>query len=33
MLGVDVDVDGPPELIAQLDALAGRLRRAAGDRD
>jgi predicted DNA-binding transcriptional regulator YafY len=32
MLGVDVDVDGPPELIAQLDALARRLRRAAGDR-
>jgi predicted DNA-binding transcriptional regulator YafY len=32
MLGVDVDVDGPPELVAQLDALAGRLRRAAGDR-
>jgi predicted DNA-binding transcriptional regulator YafY len=29
MLGVDVDVDGPPELIAQLDALARRLRRAA----
>jgi predicted DNA-binding transcriptional regulator YafY len=32
MLGVDVDVDGPPELMAQLDTLAGRLRRAAGDR-
>ena len=32
MLGVDVDVDGPPELIAQLEALAGRLRRAAGER-
>ena len=32
MLGVDVDVDGPPELIAQLDVLARRLRRAAGDR-
>ena len=29
MLGVDVDVDGPPELIAQLDGLAQRLRRAA----
>jgi predicted DNA-binding transcriptional regulator YafY len=28
MLGVEVDVDGPPELMAQLDALAGRLRRA-----
>jgi predicted DNA-binding transcriptional regulator YafY len=30
MLGVDVDVHEPPELIAQLNALAGRLRRAAG---
>jgi predicted DNA-binding transcriptional regulator YafY len=30
MLGVDVDVDGPPELIAQLDVLARRLRRASG---
>jgi predicted DNA-binding transcriptional regulator YafY len=29
MLGADVDVHEPPELIAQLDALAGRLRRAA----
>ena len=28
MLGVDVDVDGPPELIAQLDALGRRLLRA-----
>ena len=32
MLGADVDVHEPPELIAQLNALAGRLRRAAGDR-
>jgi predicted DNA-binding transcriptional regulator YafY len=32
MLGVDVDVHGPPEVIAQLDLLARRLRRAAGDR-
>jgi predicted DNA-binding transcriptional regulator YafY len=30
MLGVDVDVHEPPELIAHLNALAGRLRRAAG---
>jgi predicted DNA-binding transcriptional regulator YafY len=30
MLGVDVDVHEPPELIAQLRALARRLRRAAG---
>src|SRR4051794_40244482 len=29
MLGVEVDVDGPPELLAQLDALGRRLRRAA----
>jgi predicted DNA-binding transcriptional regulator YafY len=29
MLGVDVDVHEPPELIAQLNALARRLRRAA----
>lgn len=29
MLGVDVDVHGPPELIAQLGALGERLRRAA----
>jgi len=29
MLGADVDVDGPPELLAQLDALGRRLRRAA----
>jgi predicted DNA-binding transcriptional regulator YafY len=28
MLGAEVDVEGPPELIAHLDALAGRLRRA-----
>jgi len=28
MLGVDVQVHEPPELVAQLDALAGRLRRA-----
>jgi predicted DNA-binding transcriptional regulator YafY len=28
MLGVDVDVDGPPELIAQMDALGRRLLRA-----
>jgi predicted DNA-binding transcriptional regulator YafY len=31
MLGVDVDVHEPPELIAQLNALARRLRRAARD--
>jgi hypothetical protein len=30
MLGVDVDVHEPPELIAHLRALARRLRRAAG---
>jgi predicted DNA-binding transcriptional regulator YafY len=30
MLGADVDVDGPPELLAQLRVLARRLRRAAG---
>ena len=29
MLGVDVDVHEPPELVAQLNVLAGRLRRAA----
>ena len=29
MLGADVDVDGPPELIAHLDALGRRLQRAA----
>jgi predicted DNA-binding transcriptional regulator YafY len=29
MLGFDVDVDGPPELAAELSALARRLRRAA----
>jgi predicted DNA-binding transcriptional regulator YafY len=29
MLGVDVDVSEPPELISQLNALARRLRRAA----
>jgi predicted DNA-binding transcriptional regulator YafY len=29
MLGAEVDVDGPPELIEHLDALAGRLQRAA----
>jgi predicted DNA-binding transcriptional regulator YafY len=28
MLGADVDVDGPPELIAHLDTLAQRLQRA-----
>ena len=33
MLGVEVEVHEPPELIAQLDALAGRLRRASGDID
>ena len=32
MLGVDVEVHEPPELIAQLDALARRLQRAAGAR-
>jgi hypothetical protein len=32
MLGVDVDVHEPPELIAQLSALARRLRRAASAR-
>jgi predicted DNA-binding transcriptional regulator YafY len=31
MVGADVEVHEPPELIAQLNALAGRLRRAAGD--
>ena len=31
MLGADVDVHEPPELVAQLDALATRLRRARGD--
>jgi predicted DNA-binding transcriptional regulator YafY len=31
MLGADVDVHEPPELLAQLDALAQRLRRAAGE--
>ena len=30
MLGVDVDVHEPPELVAQLKVLARRLRRAAG---
>jgi predicted DNA-binding transcriptional regulator YafY len=30
MLGVDVEVHEPPELIAQLDVLARRLRRAVG---
>jgi predicted DNA-binding transcriptional regulator YafY len=30
MLGVDVDVHGPPELIAELDAMSRRLSRAAG---
>jgi predicted DNA-binding transcriptional regulator YafY len=30
MLGVDVEVREPPELISQLDALAQRLQRAAG---
>jgi hypothetical protein len=29
MLGAEVDVDGPPELLAQLDSLGRRLRRAA----
>ena len=29
MLGADVDVDGPPELLAQLDTLGRRLTRAA----
>jgi predicted DNA-binding transcriptional regulator YafY len=29
MLGVDVDVHEPPELIAELRALAERLQRAA----
>lgn len=29
MLGADVDVDGPPELLAQLDVLSRRLGRAA----
>ena len=28
MLGADVDVDGPPELVAELDVLARRLRKA-----
>ena len=32
MLGVDVEVHEPPELIEQLSALARRLRRATGDR-
>jgi predicted DNA-binding transcriptional regulator YafY len=31
MLGADVDVEGPPELLAHLDAMGRRLRRAAGD--
>ncbi len=30
MLGADIDVDGPPEVIAQLRTLADRLGRAAG---
>jgi biotin operon repressor BirA-like protein len=30
MLGADVDVDGSPELLAQLQTLADRLQRAAG---
>jgi hypothetical protein len=29
MLGVDVDVHEPPELVAQLKVLSARLRRAA----
>ena len=33
MLGAAVDVHEPPELIAQLGVLAGRLRRSAGERD
>jgi predicted DNA-binding transcriptional regulator YafY len=33
MLGAEVDVHGPPELVEQLGVLAGRLRRATGDRD
>jgi predicted DNA-binding transcriptional regulator YafY len=32
MLGADVDVHEPPELVAQLDLLAERLRRATGAR-
>ncbi|HEX2410306.1 MAG TPA: YafY family protein [Solirubrobacteraceae bacterium] len=32
MLGVDVDVDGSPELVEQLKTLSGRLRRATGGR-
>jgi predicted DNA-binding transcriptional regulator YafY len=32
MLGVDVEVDGPAELMARLDAMADRLRRAARSR-
>ena len=31
MLGADVDVHEPPELVAQLGTLAARLRRAAGE--
>ena len=30
MLGVEADVHGPPELLAQMRTLAGRLERAAG---
>jgi hypothetical protein len=30
MLGAEVEVHEPPELIAQLKALAARLQRAAG---
>jgi hypothetical protein len=30
MLGADVDVHEPPELIEQLNVLGGRLQRAAG---
>jgi len=33
MLGVDVDVHGPPELVAQLNVLSERLRRAASPDD
>jgi predicted DNA-binding transcriptional regulator YafY len=33
MLGADVDVHEPPELIAQLNVLARRLQRAADDGD
>ena len=31
MLGVNVDVHEPPELITQLNVLGRRLRRAAGE--